>query len=186
MYGTTVQNAKPEDTSHSYLPLRKKYIQEVIGTFLYYGCAVDSTMLTSLSAIASAQAEPTEETITRCKPFLDYPATPQDTILTYKASDMVLVVHSDASYLSKPKARNQAGGYFFLSSDCDDPANNGAVLNLAQLIKDVMSSTAEAELGALYINAREAVPQGGKQKWILINDTKRLTKRSQNNTEVTT
>jgi hypothetical protein len=72
---------------------------------------------------------------------------------------MLLVVHSDASYLSKPKARSRAGGHFFLSSDCDDPANNGAVLNLAQLIKAVMSSTAEAELGALYINAREAVPQ---------------------------
>ena len=47
----------------------------------------------------------------------------------------------------------------FLSSDCDDPADNGAVLNLAQLIKAVMSSAAEAELGALHINAREAVPQ---------------------------
>jgi hypothetical protein len=32
-------------------------------------------------------------------------------------------------------------------------------LNIAQLIKAVMSSAAEAELGALYINACEAVPQ---------------------------
>ena len=67
--------------------------------------------------------------------------------------------HSDTSYLSEPKARSRAGGHFFLSSDCEDPANNGAVLNLAQLIKAVMSSAAEAEVGALYINAREAVPQ---------------------------
>ena len=72
---------------------------------------------------------------------------------------MVIVVHSDASYLSKPKACSQAGEHFCLLSDCDDPADNGAVLNLAQLIKAVMSSAAEAELGALYINAREAVPQ---------------------------
>ncbi len=85
-------------------PLRKKYIQEVIGVFLYYGWAVDSTMLTALSAIASAQAEPTEETMTCCKKFLDYAATHQDAIFTYKNSDMVLVVHSDASYLSEPKA----------------------------------------------------------------------------------
>jgi len=107
-------------------------------------------MLTALSAIASTKAEPTEETMTRCKQFLDYAATHQDAILTYKASDMVLVVHSDTSYLSK---------HFFLLSDCEDPANNGVVLNLAQLIKAVMSSAAEAELGALYINACEAVPQ---------------------------
>jgi hypothetical protein len=72
---------------------------------------------------------------------------------------MVLVVHSDASYLSEPKARSQAGGHFFLSLDTENPINNGAVLNIAQLIKAVMSSAAEAELGALYINAREAVPK---------------------------
>jgi hypothetical protein len=40
-----------------------------------------------------------------------------------------------------------------------DPANNGAVLNIAQLIKAVMSSAAKAKLGALYINACKAVPQ---------------------------
>jgi hypothetical protein len=72
---------------------------------------------------------------------------------------MVLVVHSDASYLSKPKAQSRAGGHFFLSSDTEDPIHNGAVLNIAQLIKAVMSSAAEAELGALYINACKAVPQ---------------------------
>ena len=38
-----------------------------------------------------------------------------------------------------------------------DPPNNGAVLTIATIIKTVMSSAAEAELGALYINAKEAV-----------------------------
>jgi hypothetical protein len=75
----------------------------VIGVFLYYGRAVDSTMLTALSAIASAQAEPTEETISHCKQFLDYAAKPPDAILTYKRSDMVLMVHSNASTLASPK-----------------------------------------------------------------------------------
>ncbi len=131
----------------------------MIGVFLYYGCAVDYTMLTALSAIASAQAKPKEETMTRCKQFLDYAATHKDAILTYKNSDMVLVVHSDASYLSKPKACSQAGGHFFLSLDTENPINNRAVLNITQLIKAVMSAAAEAELGALYINTRKTVPQ---------------------------
>ena len=39
-----------------------------------------------------------------------------------------------------------------------DPPNNGAVLTIAQIIKNVMSSAAEAELGALFINCREEVP----------------------------
>jgi hypothetical protein len=51
------------------------------------------------------------------------------------------------------------GGHFFLSSDTEDPINNGAVLNLAQIIKAVMSSAVEVELGALYIDAHKAVPQ---------------------------
>ena len=37
------------------------------------------------------------------------------------------------------------------------PDGNGTVLTVAQIIKSVMSSAAEAELAALYINAREAV-----------------------------
>ena len=37
------------------------------------------------------------------------------------------------------------------------PRNNGAVLNISQIIRAVMSSAAEAELGALFINAKMAV-----------------------------
>ena len=37
------------------------------------------------------------------------------------------------------------------------PGNNGAVLNIAHIIKHVMSSATEAELAAMYIMAREAV-----------------------------
>ena len=56
-------------------------------------------MLTALSAIVSAQAEPTEETMAHCKHFLNYASTHQAVILTYTRTNMVLVVHSDASYL---------------------------------------------------------------------------------------
>ena len=63
-------------------------------------------MLTALSSIASNQAEPTKETMDNIKLFLDYAASPQDAILTYQASDMVLIVHSDKSYLSERKAQS--------------------------------------------------------------------------------
>jgi hypothetical protein len=157
-YGATIQYAKDDDATSLLLKEEKKYIQQVLGTFLYYGRAVDSTMLMALSFIASTQAEPTKETMENIKLFLDYVASHQDANLTYQASDMVLIIHSDASYLSEPKARSRAGGHFFMSSNVTNPHNIGAVLNIAQLIKAVMSLTAEAELGALYTNAREAVP----------------------------
>jgi hypothetical protein len=71
---------------------------------------------------------------------------------------MVIAVHSNASYLSKPLARSRVGGHFFCSSNVNDLSNNGAVLNISKILKAVMSSAAKAELGALYINAREAIP----------------------------
>ena len=90
--------------------------------------------------------------------FLDYALSNPDAIVTYRASDMVLAVHSDASYLSESKARSRAGGHFFCTKDELFPANNGAVLAVSQIIKAVMSSAAEAELDILYINCREAIP----------------------------
>jgi hypothetical protein len=71
---------------------------------------------------------------------------------------MVLAVHSNTSYLSKPFARSRVGGHFSCSSNVDNPPNNGAVLNISKILKAVMSSAAKAKLGTLYINAREAIP----------------------------
>ena len=116
--------------------------------------------------------------MTLIKWLLDYVSTKLNAILTYKKSDMVLAVHSDASYLSKAEARSRVGGHFFYSQESEDPIDNGAVLNISKILKAVMSSAAEAELGTLYINAREAIPMrqlltemGHKQpKTIMITD----------------
>ena len=63
------------------------------------------------------------------------------------------------SYLSEPKAHSRAGGHFFLflSSDTTIPPNNGAVLNVVHIIKNVMPSATKAELVGLYIVVGEAV-----------------------------
>ena len=45
-----------------------------------------------------------------------------------------------------------------MTDNTEQLPNNGAVLNIAQIIKNVMSSAVEAELGGLFINAREAIP----------------------------
>ena len=39
------------------------------------------------------------------------------------------------------------------------PANNGTVVTISQIIKSVMSSAAEAELGDLFIKCRDAIPE---------------------------
>jgi hypothetical protein len=71
---------------------------------------------------------------------------------------MVLNIHSDASYLSEPKARSRLGGTYFLGSL---PQNgkpiqlNGPVQVHASVCKFVVASAAEAELGALFYNIQE-------------------------------
>eukprot|EP00804_Cyclotella_cryptica_P026023 CCRYP_018186-RA/>CCRYP_018186-RA protein AED:0.33 eAED:0.32 QI:0/0/0/1/0/0/4/0/305 len=90
--------------------------------------------------------------------FIDYLASQDDAVLTYNASKMILGVHSNASYLSQPNARGRAGGHSFLSTNASVPPNNGAILNIAHIIKHVMASATEAELGALYITARRQQP----------------------------
>ena len=89
--------------------------------------------------------------------LLDYLVTQEEAIVTYNASNMKLVAHSDASYLSVPKLQSCAGGHFFLSSNSPIPPANGSILNIAHIIKHVMTSATEAELATLYIMAREAV-----------------------------
>ena len=156
-YGAKVQYAKDADTS---TPLDKdgqRFIQQLAGTFLFPARAVDSPLLVSLSSIASQQSKPTQSTKTTAQQLLDYVASQEDAILTYNASDMILAAHSDASYLSEPNARSRAGGHIFLSSNVENPPNNGAILNIAQIIKNVMSSATEAELAALYIVAKDCI-----------------------------
>ena len=121
IYGAQQQFAKEEDKSEALDKEGKLFVQQVLGTFLYYARAVDSTMLVALSAIASEQAAPTRGTMKKVHQFLDYAASQDKAILTYQKSDMVLAVHSDASYLSEAKAHSRAGGHFFMSNNSEFP-----------------------------------------------------------------
>ncbi len=72
----------------------KKYIQEVVGRFLYYAQCVNSTMLTALGSIATQQANPNKNTMIKVKQFLHYAFTHPNDIVTFQASGMVLAAHS--------------------------------------------------------------------------------------------
>ena len=99
----------------------------------------------------------TERTREVVNHFLDYCITHPKAQIIYRASDMQIHIESDAAYLVAPKGRNRAGGYFYLGNK-DGKLFNGAIFILAKIIKAVMSSAAEAEVGSLYMNAREAIP----------------------------
>ena len=69
---------------------RKRVVQQVIGTCLYYARAVDCTILPAISSIAGIQAKAIEETERRVKQLLDYLATLPNTKARFHASKMVL------------------------------------------------------------------------------------------------
>ena len=92
----TRQYATAPDTSPP-LP-SPTYIQQIVGSLLYYARALDNTILTALNDISSQQSNPTETTLLKCKRLLDYVATYKNAFLRYYASGMLLHVDSDAAY----------------------------------------------------------------------------------------
>jgi hypothetical protein len=142
-------------------------IQEIVGTFLFYGRAIDSTMMVALGTITSKQSKGTHAIAQAITQLLNYAAAHPDANVRYHASDMCLHIHSDASYFSEAHARSRSGGKFFISHKPAAPSNpaknppppyNGPIYTISSIMANVMASATEAEFGALFHNARDAVP----------------------------
>ncbi len=91
-----------------------KRIQKIVGSISYYAQAVDMTVLAALSTIAIDQTKATKRTMEQCIQLLDYLVSNQNAKVRFHASDMVLNIHSYASYLSELGARSRACGHFFM------------------------------------------------------------------------
>ncbi len=74
-YRTKTQYEKDKDIPPPLSKEETKCIQAVAGILLYYARAVDTTILTALSLIATEQAKLTQETMKKVKQLLDYCAT---------------------------------------------------------------------------------------------------------------
>ena len=150
----------PTDNSAKLSPQEIKHLQQIVGIFLFYSRSVDPTMITALSIIATEQTQGTQITKEKAEHFLTYTTShPNATIKFYK-SDMILKIHSDASYLSEHQGRSRAGGHFYLGNweDTTDPPN-GPILNTTIILANVMSAASEAEAAALFTNMKEGVIQ---------------------------
>ena len=153
------QLTQPPDTSATLNSKQINTLQQIIGAFLYYGRAVDPTTLVANGDIASMQAEATEETQEQMQHLMDYAATYPLAKLRYKASAMVLNVHSDASYLTAPKARSRAGGYFFMGHNNKDSSFMNAPIHIeCKIMRHVLSSAPEAEIASLFTISQCVIP----------------------------
>ena len=150
----------PTDDSAKLSPKAIKHLQQIVSTFLFYSRAVDPTMLTALSIIATEQTQGTHTTKENAEHFLMYAASHPDATIKFYKSDMILKIHSDASYLSECQGRSHAGGHFYLGNQ-EDPSNppNGPILNTTGVLANIMSAASEAEAAALFTNMKEGVIQ---------------------------
>ena len=92
---------QPHDATARLTPQAIKHLQKIVGTFLFYSRAIDPTMLTALSIIATEQTQGTQTTKEKTEHFLTYAATHPNTTIKFYKSNMILKIHSDTSYLSE-------------------------------------------------------------------------------------
>jgi hypothetical protein len=118
------------------------------------------TVLIALSSIAVEQTKATEKTMAQCTQLLDYLLGHVDAKVQFHASDMILNVHSDASYLLEANTRSRACGHFFMGwmpKDGKSICINGAFHVSTTILHFVVASAAKAELGALYHNCQTGI-----------------------------
>ncbi len=159
-YGSAAQPPLPVNISPQLSADEIKEIQCVIGSIIYYACAVDIPVLMALSLIAIKQSKGATNTMQKAKQLFDYLATYKDATIRFKASDMILNIHSYALYLSKSDTRSQACGNFFMgwTPNNGNPIKlNGAFFTLCAILCFVVASAAEAELGALFLSCKEGM-----------------------------
>jgi hypothetical protein len=158
VYGAKTQYATKDETP----PITAKQcltIQKFTRSVLYYAQAVDPTVLMPLNDITTEQTKANEKTQAAKNQLLDYLSTHPDAAIRYHASDMILHIHSDASYLSVSNARSRLGGLFFFGNKSPEQETlNGSILNVASVIKNGVASAAESEVGACFHNAQSGAP----------------------------
>jgi hypothetical protein len=157
IYGAKTQFVNETTTSHALSDKDVNKLQQLTGTLLYYARAVDPTLIMPINVLASEQSNATEVTANKVIKLLNYCNTHPETKIRYHASEMILHIHSDASYLSENETKSRAGGFFYMGSNnkTDKNLTNGAILIISKVLKHVMSSAAEAQLGAVFINTKE-------------------------------
>jgi hypothetical protein len=83
---------------------------------LYYSRAFDPTLIVPINVLASEKSKATTVTAEKVIKLLNHCKIHPETKIRYHASDMILHIHSDASYLSENEAKSRSGGFFYMGS----------------------------------------------------------------------
>ena len=149
----------PEEATRPSLDAKGiKCVQAIVGKVLFYRRAVDNKLVVALNYIGTQQSSSTESTNETINHLLNYLSTYPNDIIVYRSSNKGLAAHSDAGFHNESNCRSRYRARIFLAGNESVPLFNGIILTIAQVIKFVISSSAEAELGAIFITLKELVP----------------------------
>eukprot|EP00957_Ditylum_brightwellii_P055343 4194482-Ditylum_brightwellii.AAC.1 len=149
-YRQNVQYAPSPDTSDVLGKKDTSKIQAIVGTFLYYGRAIDGTILPTINEISLDKVKPTISTAKQSTMLMDYLATHPNVVLHFFAGNMQLHIDSDAAYFIINGAKSCTTGYFYCASNphtlnYNKTPYNAPILIECRTIKHVVCSVAETE-----------------------------------------
>jgi hypothetical protein len=153
--------ATAPDTSPPASEADQLRLQQVCGVFLYWARALDTLSHYALSKLCSQQGSPTEKTMKDVDLFLQYVAWDPHKTVTFQASDMILRVHSDASFASERDSRSRAAGVFMLGSKVDR-LGDATIIPMpfhgsSTILTYVAASVAEAEYGTAFTQGQTTI-----------------------------
>ena len=96
-----------------------------VAGLLWIGWIVENKLLVALSTIRSQEAAFTEETMADVHQLLDYYAAYPENGIVYRASTMVLAVHSDTRFNNKSRPRSRACAHTLLSENGKPASSKG-------------------------------------------------------------
>ena len=158
-YGAKVKYSKVPDETNQLRLKKLKIVQHILRTLLYYGIERNNTIITTLSTIALGKNKATNNMATNTTKILNYIATNTDAKNFFHARDIVLIFHSDDSYLYFGQDYIRVDGIHWLGSEPNQQnidiildQINGIISITWKVMHNIMASLVEAKLGDLLIN----------------------------------
>jgi hypothetical protein len=145
------------DNSPSAIPSQAKELQVAIGYLLYYERAVDARLLPATCALSSEQALLASDTMNRPDRLLGYAAAHPNGQKIFLASEMVLRLMSNVSYLSRPRAGSVTASFHYLVDHSNQAPLNHPISTHSTRIPVVCSFVTEAEYGGVFAAGRIAI-----------------------------
>jgi hypothetical protein len=124
IYHSTKYSSSPQmeeiDDSPKAIPKQIKFLQKLVGKLLFYTLLVDPPIAVAVNRLASDQSQATEQTMAAATRLIQFCLHHPDATITYYASDMQVVCHSDSSYGSESHSRSRIAGVWMAGSASAD------------------------------------------------------------------